>query len=141
MIVVTPQLAIPEQELRFRASRSSGPGGQNVNKVNTRVTLRFDVRRSPSLTVSQKSVISRKLQTRINKEGVLYLHAQRAASQTLNRADLVDKFCRLLYEALTPRKVRKETRVSQRSIEKRLDQKKQRGLVKQLRHQPIRVDD
>ena len=141
MIVVTPQLAIPEQELRFRASRSSGPGGQNVNKVNTRVTLHFDVRRSPSLTTWQKSVISSKLQTRINKEGVLYLHAQRAASQALNRADLIDKFCRLLHETLTPRKVRKETRVSQRSIEKRLDQKKQRGRVKQLRHQPIRVDD
>ncbi len=141
MIVVTPQLAIPEQEFRFRASRSSGPGGQNVNKVNTRVTLHFDVRRSPSLTTRQKSVISRKLQTRINKEGVLYLHAQRAASQALNRTDLIDKFCRLLYEALAPRKVRKETRVSQRSIEKRLDQKKQRGRVKQLRHQPIRVDD
>ncbi|MDE0144920.1 MAG: alternative ribosome rescue aminoacyl-tRNA hydrolase ArfB [Nitrospira sp.] len=141
MIVVTPQLVIPEQELRFRASRSSGPGGQNVNKVNTRVTLHFDVRRSPSLTASQKSVISRKLQTRINKEGVLYLHAQRAASQALNRADLVDKLRRLLREALAPQKVRKETRVSQRSIEERLDQKKQRGRVKQLRHQPIRVDD
>ncbi len=141
MIVVTPQLAIPEQELRFRASRSSGPGGQNVNKVNTRVTLHFDVRRSPSLTTWQKSMISSKLQTRINKEGVLYLHAQRAASQALNRADLVDKFCRLLHEALAPRKARKETRVSQRSVEKRLDQKKQRGRVKQLRHRSIRVDD
>ena len=141
MIVATPQLAIPEQELRFRASRSSGPGGQNVNKVNTRVTLHFDVRHSPSLTPEQKSLISRKLQTRINKEGVLYLHAQRAASQALNRADLVDKFCRLLREALAPRKVRKETRVSQRSIEKRLDQKKQRGRVKQLRHRSIRVED
>lgn len=141
MIIVTPQLAISEQELRFRASRSSGPGGQNVNKVNTRVTLHFDVRHSPSLTSEQKSLISRKLQTRINKEGVLYLHAQRAASQALNRADLVDKFCRLLREALAPRKVRKETRVSQRSIEKRLDQKKQRGRVKQLRHRSIRVED
>ena len=141
MSIVTPQLVIPEQELRFRASRSSGPGGQNVNKVNTRVTLHFDVRHSPSLTAAQKSVIGRKLKTRINKEGVLYLHAQRAASQALNRADLVDKFCRLLQEALAPRKVRKETRVSQRSIEKRLDQKKQRGRIKQLRHQPSRMDD
>ena len=141
MIVVTPQLVISERELRFRASRSRGPGGQNVNKVNTRVTLHFDVRRSPSLTAWQKSAISRKLQTRINKEGVLYLHAQRAASQALNRADLIDKFRRLLREALAPQKVRKETRVSQRSIEKRLDQKKQRGQVKQLRHQPIRTDD
>ncbi len=141
MIVVTSQLAIPEQELRFRASRSSGPGGQNVNKVNTRVTLHFDVRHSPSLTPGQKSLIGRKLKTRINKEGVLYLHAQRAASQAMNRADLVEKFCHLLHEALAPRKIRKETRVSQRSIEKRLDQKKQRGRVKQLRHRSIRVED
>ncbi|MCY4612770.1 MAG: alternative ribosome rescue aminoacyl-tRNA hydrolase ArfB [Nitrospira sp.] len=141
MIAVTPQLSIPEQEFRFRASRSSGPGGQNVNKVNTRVTLHFDVRRSPSLTDAQKSLIGRKLQTRINKEGVLYLHAQRAASQAMNRADLVDKFCRLLREALAPRKIRKKARISQRSIEKRLEQKKQRGRVKQLRHQALRGDD
>ena len=141
MIAITSQLSIPEQELRFRASRSSGPGGQNVNKVNTRVTLHFDVRRSPSLTDGQKSLICRKLQTRINKEGVLYLYAQRAASQAMNRADLVDKFCRLLHEALAPRNIRKETRISQRSIEKRLDEKKRRGRVKQLRNQPFRVDD
>lgn len=141
MIAVNSQLSIPEQELRFHASRSSGPGGQNVNKVNTRVTLHFDVRRSPSLTDEQKSLIGRKLKTRINKEGVLYLYAQRAASQSLNRSDLVDKFCRLLREALVTRKIRKETRISQRSIEKRLDQKKLRGRVKQLRNRPARVDD
>ncbi len=141
MIAVTPQLSIPERELRFHASRSSGPGGQNINKVNTRVTLHFDVRRSPSLTVAQKSLIGRKLKTRINKEGVLYLDAQRASSQAMNRADLLDKFCRLLHEALAPRKIRKKTRISQRSIENRLDQKKRRGRVKHLRNRPIRVDD
>ncbi len=141
MIAVTPQISIPEQELQFHASRSSGPGGQNVNKVNTRVTLHFDVRRSPSLTAAQKSLIGRKLKTRINKEGVLYLYAQRAASQALNRADALDKFCRLLHEALTPRKIRKATRISQRSIENRLDQKKRRGRVKQSRNQPARGDE
>ena len=141
MIAVTSQLSIPEQELRFHASRSSGPGGQNVNKVNTRVTLHFDVRRSPSLTAGQKSLIGRKLKTRINKEGVLYLYAQRAASQAMNRADVLEKFCRLLHEALTPRKIRKETRISQRDVEKRLDEKKRRGRVKQLRNQQVRVDD
>lgn len=141
MISVTPQVSIPEQELQFHASRSSGPGGQNVNKVNTRVTLHFDVRRSPSLTVLQKSLISRKLKTRINKEGVLYLYAQRASTQALNRADVLEKFCRLLHEALAPRKIRKKTRVSQRSIEQRLDQKKRRGKVKQLRKQAVRIDN
>ena len=141
MIAVTSTLSIPEQELQFHASRSSGPGGQNVNKVNTRVTLHFDVRRSPSLTTMQKSLIGRKLKTRINKEGVLYLYAQRAATQSLNRADVLEKFCRLLREALVTRKIRKETRISQRSIEKRLDQKKLRGRLKQLRNRPARVDD
>ena len=141
MIAVTPQLSIPQQELRFHASRSSGPGGQNVNKVNTRVTLHFDVRRSPSLTTVQKSLIGRKLKTRINKEGVLYLYAQRASTQAMNRADVLEKFCRLLHDALAPRKIRKETRISQRSIETRLDQKKRRGRVKELRNQPIRTDD
>ena len=141
MIAVTSQVSIPEQELRFRASRSSGPGGQNVNKVNTRVMLHFDVRHSPSLTAVQKSLIGRKLKTRINKEGVLYLYAQRAASQAMNRADLIEKFSRLLHEALAPRKIRKETRISHHSIAERLDQKKRRGRVKQLRNQPIRADD
>lgn len=141
MIAVTSQLSIPEQELQFHASRSSGPGGQNVNKVNTRVTLHFDVRRSPSLTTAQKSLIGKKLKTRINKEGVLYLYAQRASTQALNRADVLEKFSRLLREALAPRKIRKETRISQRSIEQRLDQKKRRGRVKQLRNPPVRIDD
>ena len=141
MIAVTSQLSIPEQELRFRASRSSGPGGQNVNKVNTRVMLHFDVRHSPSLTAAQKSLIGRKLKTRINKEGVLYLYAQRASSQAMNRADLIEKFSRLLHEALAPRKIRKETRISHHSIGERLNQKKRQGRVKQLRNQPIRADD
>ena len=141
MIVVTPQLSILQRELHFQATRSSGPGGQNVNKVNTRVTLHFDVRHSPSLTPVQKSLIGRKLKTRINKEGVLYLYAQRASTQALNRADVLEKFCRLLQEALAPRKSRKETRISQRSIEKRLDDKRRQGRVKQLRKHPVRIDD
>ncbi len=124
MFAVTSQMSIPEQELRFHASRSSGPGGQNVKKVNTRVTLRFDVRRSPSLTAAQKSLVSRILKTRINKEGVLSLDAQRASTQAMNRADVLEKFYRLLHEALTPRKIRKKTRVSRRCIEKRLDREK-----------------
>jgi len=134
-------LSIPEREIHFRAARSRGPGGQNVNKVKTRVRLRFDVVHSPSLTALQKSLINRKLETRVNKEGTFYLYAQRASSQAMNRADLLEKFCRLLREALTPQKIRKKTRVSRNSIAKRLDQKKRRGRVKQLRNQPVRIDD
>ncbi len=141
VLAVTAELSIPEREIRFRASRSRGPGGQNVNKVNTRVMLRFDVMNSPSLTAVQKSLINRKLETRINGEGTFYLYAQRASSQAMNRADLLEKFCRLLREALTPQKIRKKTLISRNSIAKRLDQKKRRGRVKQLRNQPVRIDD
>lgn len=130
--------SIPEQELRFHASRSSGPGGQNVNKVNTRVMLNFDVLRSSSLTDEQKTLITQKLKNRINKDGILYLYAQGAASQAMNRADVVAKFHRLINQALAPRKVRKETRVSQCSLEKRLDHKKNRGRLKQLRNRSMR---
>ncbi len=76
------------------------------------------------------------LGTRINKEGILSLSAQRSCRQTVNRADALEKFCRLLREALTPRAVRKTLRTPRRSIEQRLDQKRQRRQVKQLRIRP-----
>lgn len=141
MLVITSNLSIPEHELQFRASRSSGPGGQHVNKVNTRMTLHFDIRNSPSLTVMQKYRVSQKLKTRINKDGVFYLYAHRSRSQAMNRADLLDKFCRLLREALTPQRVRRETQVPERSRVQRVDQKKRRGQLKQRRMRPTPSDN
>lgn len=140
MLVITSNLSIPEHELQFRASRSSGPGGQHVNKVNTRMTLHFDIRNSPSLTVMQKSRVSQKLKTRINKDGIFYLYAHRSRSQAMNRADLLDKFCRLLREALTPQRARGETQVPERSRVQRVDQKKRRGQLKQRRMRPTSAD-
>lgn len=140
MLVITSNLSIPERELQFRASRSSGPGGQHVNKVNTRMTLHFDIRNSPSLTVVQKSRVSQKLKTRINKDGIFSLYAHRSRSQAMNRADLLDKFCRLLREALTPQRPRRETRVPERSRVQRVDQKKRRGQLKQRRMRPTPAD-
>lgn len=140
MLVITSNLSIPEHELQFRASRSSGPGGQHVNKVNTRMTLHFDIRNSPSLTVVQKSRVSQKLKTRVNKDGIFYLYAHRSRSQAMNRADLLDKFCRLLREALTPQRARGETQVPERSREQRVDQKKRRGQLKQRRMRPTSVE-
>lgn len=140
MLVITSNLSIPEHELQFRASRSSGPGGQHVNKVNTRMTLHFDIRNSPSLTVVQKSRVSQKLKTRINKDGIFYLYAHRSRSQAMNRADLLDKFCRLLREALTPQRARGETQVPERSRVQRVDQKKRRGQLKQRRMRPTSAD-
>lgn len=141
MLVITSNLSIPERELQFRASRSRGPGGQHVNKVNTRMTLHFDIRNSPSLTVMQKYRVSQKLKTRINKDGVFYLYAHRSRSQAMNRADLLDKFCRLLREALTPQRARRETQVPERSRVQRIDQKKRRGQLKQRRMRPTPADN
>ena len=140
MLVITSNLSIPERELQFRASRSGGPGGQHVNKVNTRMTLHFDIRNSPSLTAVQKYRVSQKLKTRINKDGIFSLYAHRSRSQAMNRADLLDKFCQLLCEALTPQRARRETHVPERSRAQRVDQKKRRGQLKQRRMRPTPAD-
>ena len=138
---ITATVSVPEREVRLRASRSAGPGGQHVNKVSTRVTLYFDVTGSPSLTAAHKRRICARLGTRITKEGILYLSAQRFCSQSVNRADVLEKFCRLLYEALTPRKIRKPVPTPRQSIERRLDQKKRQRRVKQLRTRPVWQDE
>src|SRR5580704_16577736 len=100
MIVINEQLSIPDNELTFVASRSGGPGGQNVNKVSSRVTLTFDVSHSPSLSEAQRHRISSKLATRINKDGVLRVVSQRTRSQELNKEDTVVRFIELLRGAL-----------------------------------------
>lgn len=136
MIRVNDELSIPESELEFRASRASGPGGQHVNKVSSRVVLRFDVRRSPSLDPAQKRRIERKLPTRITRDGVLWLAAQRHRSQAANRAELVERFAELLREALKERRPRRRTRTPRRAKEERLAQKRRRGDIKRLRGKP-----
>ena len=122
MIAITPQLSIPLTELSFSASRSSGPGGQNVNKVNSRVSLHFSVTTSPSLSSLQKSQIITRLKTRINKEGMLQLHAQAARSQTVNREALLERFTKLISQSLVTPKTRKKRSISKRVIEQRLDE-------------------
>src|SRR5438128_4228229 len=102
MIHIMPGLTISETELTFTASRSGGPGGQNVNKVSSKVTLAFDVAASTALSEEQKRKIIEKLATRINKEGVLQIVSQRTRSQELNRTDAVTRFSDLLRRALTP---------------------------------------
>ena len=141
MIVITPHVAIPLSELSFTTSRSSGPGGQNVNKVNSRVSLHFSVATSPSLTSFQKSQVFSKLKTRINKEGVLQLHAQTARSQAMNREVLMDRFAKLLGEALMVPKTRKAQSVPRRARAHRLEEKKHRGKLKKERTRPRNLDD
>jgi len=133
MIEIRDGLSIPEDELTFTVSRSSGPGGQHVNKVSTRVMLRFDVIRSPRLTAEQKSLVLSRLPTRINKEGVLWLVSQRERSQSANREAAVARLVEMLRSALEPRVPRKATRPSRAGREARLDEKKQRGRLKRAR--------
>ncbi len=124
------------RELVFTAGRSSGPGGQNVNKVNTRVELRFAIDNSENLSVSEKSKIKNKLQNRINTVGELVLVAQTERSQWRNRVQVTARFFKLLEEVLTPVKKRIKTLPSAASRLKRLESKKKMGLKKQMRKPP-----
>ena len=141
MIPITASLVIPSDQLTFTASRSSGPGGQNVNKLSTRVTLHFDVLRSPSLTEEQKQRIFAKLKSRISKDGVLRVSCQQSRSQAANRHRAVERFVELLRQALTPRRQRKRTAVPASTRERRLEEKKRRGRVKAARGAKTSQDD
>jgi ribosome-associated protein len=137
MIDVMPGLSIPEDELHFDASRSGGPGGQNVNKVSSRVTLTFDVNSSAALSDDQKRTLLQKLAGRINKEGVLRVVSQRTRSQELNRSDATERFSELIRQALTPQRRRIKTRLPRAAHERRVEEKKKRSMVKQGRGKKI----
>ncbi len=128
------------QELVFSFARSSGPGGQHVNKVSTAVTLHFDLRRTQTLSAEQKRTLRRKLATRISKAGILRVASRRYRSQIANKKAAVRRFEELLTEALRPPKKRIATRVRRSAIEKRIRQKKERGRVKQGRRR-VAEDD
>jgi len=111
-------------ELKFRTSRSSGPGGQSVNKVNTKVELLFDVWNSAVLLFDQKEIISKRLSNRINGDGILLISSDETRSQLKNKELVVARFIKLLVDAVKPVKKRKATRRSKASVEKRLRNKK-----------------
>ncbi len=133
MIRVTNELLIPENEITFTASRSGGPGGQNVNKVSSRVTLSFDVWGSTALSQEQKQKVASKLVTRINKDGVLRIISQRTRSQEMNRTDALERFVDLLNDALTPERPRVKTRMPRAAKERRMEEKKKRRVIKETR--------
>jgi ribosome-associated protein len=124
---------IPEGELVFKASRSSGPGGQNVNKLNTRVTVLLDVAGSPSLSEQQKQQILSRLAGRVDKDGVLHVTAQKHRSQEANRRAAVERLQQLVQAALQPVPVRRKTKVPVAARERRLQEKKQRSDRKRQR--------
>jgi len=133
MVEINEKLTIPDDELSFEFSRSSGPGGQNVNKVSTKVTLLFDVVGSPSLTDEQRSRITSRLGTRITKTGLLRITSQRHRSQRANREATVEKFSELVREALQQQRPRRRTHVPRTARERRIQEKKRRGELKRRR--------
>jgi len=133
MIEITHDTYINEDELVFKVSRSSGPGGQNVNKVNTRVTLFFDVANCGNLSDWQKQRILARLATRSDKNGVLRVVSQKFRTQRANRNTAVERLQELLAGALKTRPIRKKSKVSYAAKQRRLEEKKRRSLLKRQR--------
>jgi ribosome-associated protein len=135
---IGPELIIPPEELVFETARSGGPGGQNVNKVESKVILRYDVRRSRILTEDQRLMLLEKLAGRLTKEGELVLHSSRFREQKRNAEAARDRLLEILLEALAPRVPRVETRPTRSSRKKRLETKRKRADVKRRRARPAR---
>jgi len=126
-------IRIPAAEIVFTATRSGGPGGQNVNKVSTRIELRFNVVRSSALSDQEKEIILFKLKNRINSEGELIVISRSERTQLMNRKKAEERFFKLLAEALTIKRKRKPTKATKASKIKRIEKKKKRGAMKRLR--------
>jgi ribosome-associated protein len=132
MIEIGPSLQIDERELQIDFVRSSGPGGQNVNKVATAAQLRFDVNAS-SLPEDLRARLMQIAGNRITSEGVLLIEARRFRTQERNREDAIERFAELVRKAAVKPRPRRKTRPTQVSKEERLKEKKRRGEIKKLR--------
>lgn len=126
-----------KDELTFTTSRSSGPGGQNVNKVNSKVTLKFDIPSSTIFDEEEKGILLNKLKSKITTEGVLILASQDQRTQLQNKEAVVLKLEALLNKAFEKKKKRKSTKPTKGAIQERLNKKKQQADKKKWRQKPI----
>jgi ribosome-associated protein len=131
-----PSASLLHSELEFSASRSSGPGGQNVNKVNSKVTLKLDIQNSSILTDEEKVILLSKLASRLSTEGVLILTSQDKRSQLQNKEAAMAKLDTILAKAFEKRKARRATKPSKGSVRERIKKKKQHSEKKQWRQKP-----
>jgi ribosome-associated protein len=130
------QTEILLNELTFKATRSSGAGGQHVNKVASRIELSFDIPNSQGLTEEEKERLQQKIASRLSKEGVLILSCSESRSQHKNKAIVIERFLELIKENLKVKKPRKKSKPSKTAIEKRLKTKKKHALKKADRKPP-----
>jgi ribosome-associated protein len=136
MFEITPRIQVPEQEFTWRFVRSSGPGGQNVNKVASKAVLSWDVAASPSLPEDVKARLRTQQRRRINHDGVLVLSSQRYRDQDRNRQDCLDKLREMVVQATHVPRPRKATRPTRGSREARLRAKRRRSTARAARQLP-----
>jgi ribosome-associated protein len=130
-----------ETEFTFSASRSSGPGGQNVNKVSSKVELRFNILLTNLFSEEEKELISQKLKNKISSEGEIILVSQSERTQVMNKKAVTEKFYRLISAALTIQKLRRATKPSNSSKLRRLNEKKVHSIIKKYRRSPGRTEE
>ncbi len=141
MLSITPTLSIPEDELVEEFLRSSGPGGQHVNKTATAVRLRFDAKNSPSLTAPVRDRLIKIAGARCTPHGEIIIEVHEFRSQKMNREEARERLIKLLKSAARPPKKRTKTKPSKASKERRIEGKKVRGQTKKLRRAPGRDFD
>lgn len=134
MIVISREISIDENELEVDFIRSSGPGGQNINKVSTAVQLRFNIHQSPSLPEDVKKRLSALAGSRLSENGVIIIEAKRFRTQTMNREDAIQRLVMLIKQAAQKPKVRKKTKPSVSASAARVFDKKKRGAIKKVRN-------